>query len=260
MRPRKEFWVGSLVLLAVALMVVFGLLMGVIGPFSKDSKYKLLYGFAGGVEVGSPVRVSGVKVGKVESIEFLPSPMVSTGEHSGAPANLMVQISVSTKAAPSIRKDSRFYVNMAGIIGERYIEVSPGSMQSEALVSGSTVRGVDPPRIDQLLSQGYGVFGQIQDFIEENQETLGEFLTELNGFLKEANQLLKGKDRRKLLQLVDNLNDLTGDLKGLTHRLNDEKTKETIEQLSELIRRAHSIDKPVLKKFLQEEGIKARIF
>lgn len=255
-RLTKEFLVGGLVLLVVGLMIGFGWLMGVLGPFNKDHQFHVLYAFAGGVEVGSPVRVSGVKVGKVENIVFLP-----LGPDGGTnPVNLDITISVSKIASPSVRRSSNFFVNMAGIIGERYIEITPGDKDSEPLPNGSTVRGIDPPRIDQLLSQGYGVFGKVQEFLEQNQQSVTDFVHGLDQLLRDANRLLKGDDRRKFFALVDNLNEMTGDMKEIVKSMRDPKAKEVFSMMSDLIKRAHDVDQPALRKFFQEEGIRARIF
>lgn len=252
----KEFLVGCLVILVLVLMIVFGWLMGVVGPFRREVNFQLLYAFAGGVEVGSPVRVSGIKVGKVDSIDFLPQ------EQSGKEdrATVKVIISVAAKAAPAVREDSRFFINMAGIIGERYIEISPGSEAASALNPGTIVRGVDPPRIDQLLSQGYGVFGRIQEFLEQNEKVVTDFLSQTTKLLTDANKLLKGDDKRKFIALVENLNVITDDVKQLTRRLTTKEADDAYGEIRELIRRAHQADKETLKKFFQDEGIRARIF
>jgi phospholipid/cholesterol/gamma-HCH transport system substrate-binding protein len=253
---QKEFWVGVLFLFVVVLLVIFGWLMGAIGPLQSQSKFFVLYNFAGGIEVGSPVRVSGVKVGKVSKIEFLPE-STETGQER---VSLKLSIEVSNRAVPSVRQDSRFYVNMAGIIGEKYIEISPGSSTAPVLTNGATVRGVDPPRIDQLLSQGYGVFGRIMDFMDENEKTLTEFLGGMKDLIADANKLLKGRERQKLLTLIDNLNSVTSDIHELSSRMKNPETKKFYDQVYDLVDRAHSIDKPLIQKFLQEEGIRARIF
>ncbi len=250
----KEFWVGCLVLLVIGLMLVFSSLMGVLSPFSNDARFAVLYDFAGGVEVGSPVRVAGVKVGKVEGIEFLPA-AVSPDPEKRAPS-LRLSISVNKRAVSAVREDSRFYINMAGIIGERYVEITPGT--TAVLPSGSTVRGVDPPRIDQLLSQGYGVFGRVAEFLDKKEETIGEFVDQLSRLLTDANDFLKGKDNRKVFfTLLTNLNAVSLQLRN---GLDDEKTKAFFRRLSELMKRAEQVDKHALKKFLQEEGIRAHIF
>jgi phospholipid/cholesterol/gamma-HCH transport system substrate-binding protein len=252
----NELWVGGLFLGVILLLVLFGYLMGGMGSLQSHSKFYVLYNFAGGIEVGSPVRVSGVKVGKVSKIEFLPENSDSQGER----VSLKLTIDVSTKAVPSVRQDSRFYVNMAGIIGEKYLEISPGTVSSPILANESTVRGVDPPRIDQLLSQGYGVFGRIMDFMDENEKTLTEFLGGMRDLITDANKLLKGRERQKLVTLIDNLNAVTGDFHEFSMRMKNPETQKFYEQVFDLVDRAHSVDKPVIKKFLQEEGIRARIF
>lgn len=252
----KEFLVGLMVVLVIALMLVFGWLMGVVGPFRKEMKFHLLYAFAGGVEAGSPVRVSGVKVGKVDRIEFV------QGDQNWPEDNvtLKVTISVSPRAAATIRQDSQFFINIAGLIGERYVEISPGSASSALLEPGASVRGVDPPRVDQLLSQGYGVFGRVQELISQNEKSITEFLKQLNEILTDTNKILKGKDKKRIFDLVDNMNVVTGDLREITKALRDPETREIYRLMFDIVRRAHDVDKPALKKFLQEEGVRARIF
>ena len=43
----KELLVGALVLLVIAVMLVFGWLMGTFRPFSSEVSYPILYSFAG---------------------------------------------------------------------------------------------------------------------------------------------------------------------------------------------------------------------
>lgn len=251
----REFWVGALVVSVVGILFAFAWGMGVLGPLKRQSRFYLLYNFAGGVEVGSPVRVSGVKAGKVSKIEFLPD-----GNIKGERVTLKVTIDVAQNAALIVREDSKFFINMAGIIGERYIEVSPGSASASVLKEDSTVRGEDPPRIDQLLSQGYGVFGRVQEFLETNEETIKSFLAEMNQFMLEAGRVLKGKDKDKIIKLVENLSNVTADVHKIAKKVEEEKTQKVIDEIYDIVHRAHQIDKPVLKQFFQEEGIRTKIF
>ena len=230
-------------------------LLGGVGSFRSSSKFAVLFRFAGGIEVGSAVRVAGIKVGKVESIEFM-----SQSPTAEDPVSLKVWVSVDKRAAPSVREDSRFFVNMAGLIGERYVEISPGSESVGVLANLSTVRGVDPPRIDQLLSQGYGVFGRIEEFMERNEKSLSELLNHMGQLVTDANTLFKRGEGKKWLSLIDNMNEISGDLKMVTKGLNDPETKAFFSQIREMAQRAHEVDKETLKKFLQDEGIRARIF
>ncbi|NBX91817.1 MAG: MCE family protein [Proteobacteria bacterium] len=253
---RKQFWVGSLVLISVGFLFAFTWGLGLISPLSSSNQYDVFYNFAGGVEVGAPVRVSGIKVGKVEKIQFLheelPEPFTGT--------SVKLTVSVNQEAKSLVKEDSKFYVNIAGIIGERYIEITPGSAASALLIPSSKVRGIDPPRVDQLLSQGYGVFGRVQDFLEQNESTLKELLTTVNSLMTDTNQLLKTVDRKKLNRLVDNLNEVSSNFGALSRGFREPRSRKFVDQVYDLVDRAHQIDKEALKQFFQEEGVRARIF
>src|SRR5271156_5566465 len=134
----NEAKVGGLVLGTGLLAVAFAWVIGLGNPFKQTVDFYVTYNFAGGIEVGSPVRVSGIKVGKVEQIEFfVPNDPKGTAklepgsdafDESKAITPLRVRVSVRKDAAVGVREDSKFYVNLAGIIGERYVEITPGHM------------------------------------------------------------------------------------------------------------------------------------
>ncbi|MFM8269480.1 MAG: MlaD family protein [Pseudomonadota bacterium] len=257
---RKEFWVGVLVLTSASLLLVFAWLLGIIQPLSPRFHFSVFYQFAGGVEVGAPVRVSGVKVGKVEKIEFFTADLSKTRTENLAGTSVKLRIGVEPEVKNLIRKDSKFYINIAGLIGERYIEITPGSDDSAVLENEAEVRGIDPPRVDQLLSQGYGVFGRVQDFLERNENTMQELLSSVHSLMTDTNEVLKKLDRKKVSQLIENLNTVSSNFAVLSQQLRTPKSGKFIDQLADLVDRAHQIDKPTLQKFLQEEGVRARIF
>ncbi|HEY8270778.1 MAG TPA: MCE family protein, partial [Pseudobdellovibrionaceae bacterium] len=141
-----ETKVGLLALGVMILIVTFAYMMGLISPFSSTYELNVMYNYAGGIEEGSPVRVMGIKVGKVKKINFEPGYKSPKGEE----VKLRVEITVDKKAWASLGKDSKFFINLAGVIGEKFLEISPGSTELEGLKSGDYVRGEDPPRVDQL--------------------------------------------------------------------------------------------------------------
>src|SRR5689334_4917233 len=70
MKLTNEAKVGGLILITTVLAFLFAWMIGVQNPFNESLSFFVTYNYAGGIEVGSPVRVSGIKVGKVEKIEF----------------------------------------------------------------------------------------------------------------------------------------------------------------------------------------------
>ena len=117
MKPETK--VGILFLLAVGLVVGFAWTLGILNPFSNAHHLNITFNYAGGIEVGSPVRVMGIKVGKVNSIRFDPNLKDEKGEE----VKLVIDISIDKKAWETVRSDSKFFINLAGIIGEKFIEI-----------------------------------------------------------------------------------------------------------------------------------------
>ncbi|MEW6056874.1 MAG: MlaD family protein [Bdellovibrionota bacterium] len=268
MKLSNEAKVGLLLFTTLILTVVFAWLMGATNPFKRSVHFYVTYNFAGGIEVGSPVRVAGIKVGKVEKINFfVPDQSFSTpdAKPSEVLTPLRLKVSISKEAAEGVRKDSKFFINLAGIIGERYIEVTPGTFESPKLTNGETVRGIDPPRIDQLISQSFDLAGKIKEVIEENEGDITKSIRLLYQLSANVNKTLEHIDRSKmfktdLAQLINNLIEITGDVKVLTAKSQSEEGKKTLELLYKLLWRLEPMDQDAVRKFFQKEGIRTRLF
>ena len=272
----SEAKVGLLVVATAVLAVTFAWLIGIQNPFNRTVDFYVTYNFAGGIEVGSPVRVSGIKVGRVEKIDFfVPIDESKVGlKEPGSPNDenedkaiypLRVKISVRKDAAVGVKKDSRFYINLAGIIGERYIEITPGSIKSPRIATGELVAGIDPPRIDQLISQSFDLAGKIKDIIDENKGDIGrsiELLYKLSGNLNKTLSWVDKSDLFKadLGKLINNLIAVTSDVHKVTQTVNTPEGEKTLKLLHELLWRLEPLDSTNIKKFLQKEGVRVHFF
>ncbi len=279
MKLSNEAKVGFLLVATASLAALFAWVVGVKNPFNPTVDFYVTYHFAGGIEVGSPVRVSGIKVGKVEQIEFYvteegkSAESLSLKEPGSASEDatekaitpLRVKVSIRKDAAAGVRQDSRFYINLAGLIGERYIEITPGTLGSEKIADGAVVAGVDPPRIDQLISQSFDLAGKIKDIIDENKGDITrsiELLYKLSGNL---NKTLDWVDKSKvfktdLSKLVDNLILVTSDVRKLTVKMNSPEAEKSLNLLYDLLMRLEPLDSENIRTFLQKEGVKVKVF
>jgi len=271
----NEAKVGGLILITAVIGFAFAWIIGIQNPFNQSIDVYVTYNFAGGIEVGSPVRVSGIKVGKVEKIEFfmpvdsqataLQEPGSDDTENGKVITPLKVKISIRKDAAIGVRRDSRFYINLAGIIGERYIEVTPGHVKSPQLKGGDVVAGVDPPRIDQLISQSFDLAGKIKDIIDENKGDITrsiELLYKLSGNL---NKTLDWVDKSRvfktdLSKLIENLIMITSDIRRVTDKTHTPEGEKTLKLLYELLWRLEPLDSQAIRTFMQKEGIKVQMF
>ncbi|MBI4042200.1 MAG: MCE family protein [Deltaproteobacteria bacterium] len=268
-----EAKVGLLFCSALVLVALFTYFFGSYRPFSRNYRLQVVYNYAGGLEVGSPVRVSGIKVGKVTKIEFFVPDAKTAPENQSRSAKLRVVLSIDSKARQNIRKDSQFFINVAGIIGERYVEITPGSVEKAVLNEGSTVAGIDPPRFDQLLSQSYGFFGELEALLKENKGSFSRAVAQLSTLIDSMHKTLAEVDsktnRTRGESLMENLTLLSEDLRLLTSELRKIQDKGNLAgrldtlltRIDTLTTRAEALDKEAIRKFLQEEqlSVKAKV-
>jgi len=277
MKFSNEAKVGALVLSTLIIGFIFAWAVGIENPFKKNFHFYVTYEFAGGIEVGSPVRVSGIKVGQVEQIDFfvpVEKQIISHKEPGSAHADnsenehivpIRLKLSVLKKAVKGIRKDSRFYINLAGIIGERYIEITPGSADTPAIKTGEVVAGVNPPRIDQLISQSFDLAGRITDVIERNKGDITRSIELLYKLSTNFNETLKWVDKSKFFKtdmskLINNLIAITSSVRTVTDKAHSPEGEKTLQLLYDLLWRLEPLDSKTIRTFLQEEGVKVQLF
>src|SRR5689334_19076568 len=117
-----EFKVGLLILISAAILVGF---VFVLGNFSLKSGFTIhvQYAYSGNLQEGAPVKVAGIKVGKVEDVRFVGGKELDA---NGNRVEVVVDAWVESDARDSIRQDAEFFVNTAGVLGEQYLEIVPG--------------------------------------------------------------------------------------------------------------------------------------
>ncbi len=98
----------------------------------------------GGLKVGSSVEIAGVNVGRVKSIAL---------------ANYQANVVLNLPKGLKIQEDAIASVKTKGLIGEKYIEITPGG--SEKIINpGGRIRETQPAiDMEELISKF--VFGKI---------------------------------------------------------------------------------------------------
>jgi phospholipid/cholesterol/gamma-HCH transport system substrate-binding protein len=185
-----EARVGIFVLSALLVLVGFVLMLG---DFSISPGYQVFadYAYAGGLQTGAPVKLSGVKVGRVAAIEILsveasPAPAPSVTELGrDEPPRVRARLVLDKAARPLVTADARFYVGMQGLVGETYVELDPGpaAAQKSALAEGTSVRGVDAPRLHVVALEVVAIVNMLGKIAGDGHDVglakLGESLTSL---------------------------------------------------------------------------------
>jgi phospholipid/cholesterol/gamma-HCH transport system substrate-binding protein len=134
--------VGLLVLLAVALITFFGFTKDI--PFTHGYRLKAVFTSASSIRVNSPVRIAGVNVGKVTSVERAP----------GADASIVV-MEIAREGRP-IHKDATAKIRPRIFLeGNFFVDLKPGTPSSPKLTSGDTIplsQTAGPVQLDEVLT------------------------------------------------------------------------------------------------------------
>ena len=189
MRDRAiEFKVGLLIVIG---LVIFAGFIFILGNFSFSSGYTLYvdYGFSGNIQPGAPVKVSGIKVGKVEDVEFLGGKVV---DKRGRRVQVRLEVWVEDRVADTIRRDAEFFINTSGVLGEQYLEIVPGDdYQNPPLGEDVVVAGVDPPRTDLIVARLYVVLDQLSKVLTEDRDFISNLLKNGASAVGEVDKLLR---------------------------------------------------------------------
>ncbi|MCB9542525.1 MAG: MCE family protein [Myxococcales bacterium] len=152
--------VGALVLVAIALLIGFVALLGTFSVGDRITLYVELSD-SGGLLAGAPVRIAGVRAGRVDAVEFFPD--ATTARTDGPrPVHVRLTAEVDAEMFPAVRQDSEFYVTSQGVLGEKYLEIRPGSPAAAPLQAAAAVRGRDPARIDLIFARAESILAQIE--------------------------------------------------------------------------------------------------
>ncbi|HEX7672671.1 MAG TPA: MlaD family protein [Bdellovibrio sp.] len=109
-----------------------------------------------GLAVGSVVSLSGVTVGNVQDITFLPSE-----------DKLDVAMSIDSKYIERIRKNSEVEIRTQGALGDKFVFIFPGDPRDPVVTSGDVLPIAKPSDLLGVISERGGEAGKIFDVINE---------------------------------------------------------------------------------------------
>lgn len=188
--------VGLMVLIGVALLVIAVFTIGDQEGIWK-SKYTLhvRYSDVFGLLPGSPVRLSGLRVGTVKEIEF----------SQIEPGRLEVRLAIDESVKQFIRSDSKALIGTLGLLGDKTIEVSAGSDTATVLQDGDYLQAAKSSSIEGIIAEGGAAVENIREatlHAKQIIEKINNGTGSLGLFVNDPNVYF---DLNKLLILTNNL-------------------------------------------------------
>ncbi len=163
-RTGVELKVGLFVLIGIIILGVIVFSVGEFGFIKRGYRIIVRFGVVTGVEVGAPVRISGVEVGQIETIRLLDQ--TQGGRYR-------VELVGWVREGVHIPDDSSGNINTLGLLGEKYLEIAPGNSR-RPLPDGGMLYGYDPIPIDRVAEQGYNALGDFQTLVNSVNDVVGD--------------------------------------------------------------------------------------
>ncbi|MCM2359168.1 MAG: MlaD family protein [Geobacteraceae bacterium] len=155
----------------VVALVFFGwgvLLMGEKTKFFvPKGKLSLIMTDVAGLKIGAPVWLAGVEVGVVRSIRFARPEQNNEVE---------VGLEINRETLKKIGKDSVVTVKTRGLMGEKYVDITPSRFVSET--PETRVYGTPVLRLDDVMAKAGTAFDQLNQIvakINQGEGTIGRF-------------------------------------------------------------------------------------
>jgi len=143
-KRNSETWVGIFVVIGI-LLLVFMTLKVERFQIGKEAGYLLHIYFdsAAGLARNAPVRVAGVPAGNVEKVAL------DKGK---------AKVTFHLPNHITIYRDAKAYLKSEGFLGEKYIEITPGTPGNPKVEPNETIQQGSPPvDVEQFLSNMSGV-------------------------------------------------------------------------------------------------------
>ena len=214
MNISTEAKVGSVSLVACILLAFILIHLGNFTFGDRGYPVQAVFNQVNGLKEGNVVRYAGVDVGRIKDVEILPQG---------------IKITMLMNPGVKIPEGSKFIIGADGLMGEKYINISPASHGSGFLAPHAIVRGEEVQGLDELIASSDKVLAEIHDLVKSLNEIMGD--EKAKAAMK--NSILNAQE------ITNNLAAITGNLARMTGENGDlNLTVNNLSAMSQSLRNA----------------------
>ena len=197
-RTRWRVW-SFLALCVFALAIAIYAIGEKSGLFESSATLYAYFENLDGLVVGAPVRLSGLDIGTVRSVEF-------SQELNQRKA--CVTLSIKARYLPRIRTDSKVSIGSKGLLGDKLIDISAGSPDQPTVPDGATLVSDEAETLTELTGSVKGALGSIRQAADQAKSAIEGLFTEK-----------AGTDVQRTLSAVADLAEGIRDNEGVLHTM-----------------------------------------
>lgn len=184
-RLSLEMKVGAFIVTGVALLVFMLFAIGDLATyFQPGYQLRVVFDSANGISRGSPVQYSGVEVGKVEDVRVI-YPRDRATPH--------VELLVRLPQRVLVRADDEASISTFGLLGEKYLQITPGPGGGALLRTGDQLVGKPPVSTERIVERSDEVLTELKRTLEGLNSIVAD--PEARIYLKETLQEARNATR-----------------------------------------------------------------
>ena len=167
-----EIKVGIFVLIGILILFIIVFSIGDIYLAKPGYHIKIIFHFASGLGQSAPVRLAGVNVGQIEKIELF---------YDKQEQKTKAMVYAWIKGGSAIEEDAEVTINTLGLLGEKYLEIYPGTSGKRIIKEGDTLIGHDPVAMEKVTENIKTLSDSITTIVErlrKGEGTIGKLLVE----------------------------------------------------------------------------------
>lgn len=167
-----ELKVGIFIMIGIAILFIIVFSIGDINLVKRGYHIKIDFNFVDGIGGSAPVRLAGVGVGQIDGLRLY---------YDEKTQKTKAQLDAWVREGVRIEEDAVATVNTLGFMGEKYLEISPGTFGRRFLKNGEVLIGKDPTSVNKIfenlnnLTESVAV---IVNRLKNGEGTVGKLLTE----------------------------------------------------------------------------------
>lgn len=185
--------------------------------FQETFELKAYFPTVEGLRVGAPVRLTGIDVGSIKSIEFI----------ADTTSKILVTMRIKRDVQQFIKKDSRASIETEGLVGNKVLIIYGGSGTVPAVQDGDVLPTKMPVTYAEIVEETQGILSYIKEISKEfsltlkkvnkGEGTIGKLLNDkklyqsIDQATQTANQTMAG--------LTTSLKEITNVVTGLGNNL-----------------------------------------
>ncbi len=166
-----ELKVGVFILIGIVILFIIVFSIGDINLSKTGYHIKVLFNFASGIGASAPIRLAGVGVGQIRGIRIIHDKCNKT----------RAELTAWIQGDARIEEDAVVTINTLGLLGEKYLEILPGTPGKQLLKNNDVIVGKDPVPMEKITENLASLSDSVNVVVErlrKGEGTIGKLLVD----------------------------------------------------------------------------------